>query len=369
MPRALAKAGFEVALVAPEGSLALHSRYLSHVERLSPTAVPLEVLQALLRAIDRVSPRILVPCDEMAVRLLFALALDPPAGLSAQVRSMFATLITESLGDPRYLAASIDKTLLPAVVEPLGIRMPPSVVADDVDGAAVFAGARGYPVVVKRRFGFAGQGMAIVHDRRELEAAFDRLRQPDQLDLGEPQAPRLLVQSFIAGPHLSQALVAVRGTPLAAFAWERFVATGDVAGQTSVLRFIRSPETRAIAEKLCGALGIGGFFNVQFIADARTGTAYLLEINRRLVTHTHLGSRVGADLARALFDGLAGRPPTPLTESEDVAVAVFPREWLRDPGSEHLRALPSDVPWDEPELFAAMLRMRHEDTPGASGAG
>jgi hypothetical protein len=39
---------------------------------------------------------------------------------------------------------------------------------------------------------------------------------------------------------------------------------------------------------------------------------------------------------------------------------VFPREWLNEPASPHLHEYPVDVPWDEPELFAALLRMRHE---------
>ena len=32
-----------------------------------------------------------------------------------------------------------------------------------------------------------------------------------------------------------------------------------------------------------------------------------------------------------------------------------PTEWLRDPESKWLRDYPVDVPWDEPELFEAML--------------
>jgi hypothetical protein len=42
-------------------------------------------------------------------------------------------------------------------------------------------------------------------------------------------------------------------------------------------------------------------------------------------------------------------------------VVIFPREWLRDPGSRHLAEFPSDVPWDDPELVAAMFAMRHEE--------
>ena len=63
------------------------------------------------------------------------------------------------------------------------------------------------------------------------------------------------------------------------------------------------------SEKLCRGFGIGGFFNVQYLIDAATGAAHLLEINRRIVTHMHLGERVGADLPEALGEALDGRPP------------------------------------------------------------
>src|SRR5262249_18194533 len=155
--------------------------------------------------------------------------------------------------------------------------------------------------------------------------------------------PQLLVQAFVTGPYHSQALVAERGMALASFAWERFVATTEVKGQSAVLRFIRSPETLAYSETLCSGFGMSGFFNIQFVLDERSGNAYLLEINRRLVTHMHLGGRVGRDLAAAFFNRLeparhAGSV-NPREHANDI-VAVFPREWLRDPGSPHLLDFP-----------------------------
>ncbi len=362
MPRALAMAGFEVALLAPKGSLALSSRFVSHVGLLSESAIAMEMLHTLIRMVDKLSPQLLIPCDEMAVRLLFAFMLDPPRGLAAGVQERLTELIEKSLGDPRYYATSIDKTLLPAAAEACGVRMPACVIAADLDDGFAFAEANGYPVVVKRRYGFAGQGVAIASSRHELAAAIRQLQRPDQLDLGEQGNSLLLVQSFIAGPHLSQALVAVAGEPLAGFASERFVSTSPVAGQTAVLRFVDSPETRAAAEKLSSGFGMAGFLNMQFVIDEKTGAAHLLEINRRIVTHTHLGQRFGSDLAQALFDRLTGRTrvPVPAAALAREPVVIFPREWLSDPGSRHLRDYPVDAPWDDPELFAALLKMRHE---------
>ncbi|MGE5090281.1 MAG: ATP-grasp domain-containing protein [Candidatus Levyibacteriota bacterium] len=363
MPRVLARAGFDVALLAPADSLAARSRYVSRIGVLSATATPMEWLLGLLRMVEQVAPRMLVPCDEMAVRLLFTLVLTPPPGLDAMLRERLIRLVTDSLGDPRFYASSIDKTLLPAVAEALGVRVPPYAVATGVEDALARAEALGYPVVLKRRFGFAGHGVAVVSTRDEVADAARQLLRPDQLDIGEQRSPALLVQAFIAGPYHSQALVALRGRPLEDFAWERAVATTPVKGQTAVLRFIHSPETRAFAQTLCRALGIGGFFNVQFVVDQGSGAAHLLEINRRIVTHLHLGERIGRDLGAALFGALQGRPAAALRADQRVgeSIVVFPREWLRDPESRYLAELPADVPWDEPELLAAMLAMRHED--------
>ena len=363
MPRVLARAGFEVVLLAPHGSLAAKSRYVSRVGFLATTATPMEWLLTLIRMVDVHSPEALVPCDEMAVRLLITVALEPPPGFDRALRTRLVELIEASLGDPSFYVASIDKTMLPPVAAALGVRVPDYAIATSVDDVQRHAAALGYPVVVKRRFGFAGQGVAIVSTGEDLAAAAQQLLRPDQLDLGEFRSPQLLVQAFIAGPYHSQSLVAKRGVVLASFAHERYVATASIKGQTAVLRFIESPGTREFSETLCRGLGMTGFLSTQFVLDAKSGDAYLLEINRRLATHMHLGERVGRDLASAFFNRNAGAEPAEaVAERGNTSgiIAVFPREWLRDPDSPYLVDFPVDVPWDDPALLQAMLAMRHE---------
>jgi predicted ATP-grasp superfamily ATP-dependent carboligase len=363
MPRALAKANFEVALLAPRDSLAAKSRYVSRLRLLPDNAGAMEFMLALASMVAEVKPRLLVPCDEMTVRLLFALVLEPPPDRPMQAMHLqLSALVRESLGDPKFYEASIDKLLLPPAAEAIGVRVPRYIVSNSIDDAKSFAATHGYPVVLKRRFGFAGEGVAIVSSAGELVRESQLLMRPDQLDLGQRRPPRLLVQEFVDGPYHSQAIVAWRGVPLADFAWERHVATLPSKGQTAVVRFVRSPESLAFSEALCRAFGMSGFFNVQFVIRAETGEAYLLEINRRIVTHIHMGERVGADLAVALHGHLRGKRAARgggIQGAFGPTVAVFPREWLRDPASRYLRECPVDVPWDEPELFEAMLAMRH----------
>lgn len=361
MARALAKADFEVSLLAPADSLAAKSKYVAKRRVLAGNAIPMEWLQSLTAAVDDIGPRVLVPCDEMAIRLLFALVLDPPPDLPSAIRLRLDALIRMSLGDPAHYQTSIDKILLPAAAEALGIRMPPYGLAASIDEAIARAAALGYPAVLKRRFGFAGEGVAIVADADDLQRQGQALLGPDQLDLGQRLPRQLLVQSFIRGAYHSQALVAWQGEALAQFAWERQIATLPCKGQTSVLRFVHSPESSTYAETLCNAFGISGFLNVQFVLDEQ-GRAHLLEINRRVVTHMHMGERVGADLAAAMARRLRGLPAAPrLTPPLQAgpSVAIFPREWLRDPRSPWLHRYAADVPWDDPAILKAMLAMRH----------
>jgi predicted ATP-grasp superfamily ATP-dependent carboligase len=351
-------------LLAPPDSIAAKSRYVSTVSYLAAHASPLEFLAELTKMIDAVTPVLLVPCDEMAVRLLIMLAVDPPPGFDQALQTRLAELVVASLGDPEFYAVSIDKTRLPAAAEALGIRVPAYAIATGVEDALRHAATISYPVVIKRRFGFAGQGVAIAATPDALASAAQQLLRPDQLDLGEWRSPALLVQAFIAGPYHSQALVAERGRSVGELRLGTLCRHRSRQRPTEVATASPGRMQRSIPPAPARrSFGMGGFFNVQFVIDARNGNAHLLEINRRIVTHTHLGEWVGKDLASALFKGREGSPSPASPEGEadaDRLVAVFPREWLRDPCSHHLVESPVDVPWDDPELFAAMVAMRHE---------
>jgi hypothetical protein len=97
----------------------------------------------------------------------------------------------------------------------------------------------------------------------------------------------------------------------------------------------------------------------QFILQARTRVPYLIEVNRRMLPATHSGALVGLDLSAALFSAVNGTPwtgPTDLPPGPGSRLALFPQEWYRDPDSAWLRTLPTDAPWDDPRLLAAMFK-------------
>jgi hypothetical protein len=239
IPRMLARAGFDVAVLAPPDALIGKSGYISRIGYCAPRATPLEWLTSVLQMVEQTAPRLLIPGDEVALLLLFKLVLDPPPGMPLTRRHWLQQLIVASIGNPKHYLTSIDKTLLPAAAEAIGVRVPPYAIATSVDEAVAHASELGWPVVLKRRLGFGSEGVAFADsiDRVAREAAGMLL--PEPLDPREAPTPRLLVQAFVSGPHHSTAMVRLEGRMLADFAWERFVLTRPVNGQTSVLRFRR----------------------------------------------------------------------------------------------------------------------------------
>jgi predicted ATP-grasp superfamily ATP-dependent carboligase len=363
MPRSLARAGFEVSLLAPRGSLALHSRFVSRSSVLRDESTPMQWLLSLVAMIKEVEPRLVVPCDEVAIRLLFELVRNPPRDLGGEEGTRIKLLVQQSLGDPEHYETSIDKTLLPAAAQALGIPVPRYAVVESVQQAVASAAELGYPVVLKRRYGFASQGVAIVQRADELHDAAAMLLRPMQLDLGVRRLPTLLVQAFVDGPMQSQTMVAWSGVPLAGFSRERALAFTPGKGASAVVRVHKAPAIRDYTERLCRAFGMSGLFSVQFIKPADGTPPLLLEINRRIVTFMHHDEYCGVDLCGALFQRLAGLPqtlPQDMPDDADRVIASFPREWLRDPESAWLRQHPADVPWDDPGVFEAMVSLRNE---------
>jgi len=363
IPSALAKAGFDVSLLTPRNSLAERSRFVSRVDYVPDSANVQQWVRAFAGAVSVSAPRIVLPCDDMAFRLLAMLVRTPPRDFPSSLQLQLASLIRDSLGDPAYYDTSVDKTRLPPFAEALGVRVPPYSVISEPAAAAAFVAAHGYPVVLKRAHGFAGQGVAICANRDELTQALAAFSRTHQLDLGESGPARNLIQAHVPGRVQYYLATAWKGDLLAGWASEKVVANPEPTGPPTVSRHFRSPELRRIAASLVKGLGISGHFFVEFIVANGTGEPHMLEINRRITPGSHRGRARNVDQWAALCARLQGTAPTSRTEldeGEEGLTVWFPEELLRDPRSRYLREHPVDVPWDEPELFEAFLAMRHE---------
>ena len=359
LPRELVRAGFDVAVLAPKGALVAESRYVGSVTQLPDGATPMHWMYLLSACVESCAPRLIVPCDDTTLQLMMSFIEEPPKSLNAPLRDRLLALISESLGDPRYYRTSISKTLLPAAAAALGVRVPSYEVIADVAAARAFAQTHGYPVVLKRAFGSAGDAVEVVPDEASLEAAFRKLQSSAGTSLWN--SDELLIQAWIPGKGLLDGVAAWGGTVYAGMTREvllRYSATGP----STVVRCRHAPEARRFSGLLAAGFGISGFFGPEYIEHAQTGDVYLIEINRRVTNGVQLGGFVGVDLCGALAAALSGSINTKRTDlplGEDHLIAEFPQEWLRDPASPYLLSAPADVPWDDPHLLCAMLAMRH----------
>ena len=363
IPGSLARAGFEVALLAPRGSLAEKSRYVAKIGHLPDGAGPRQWLHAFAAMVKATRPRIVLPCDDMAFQLLQRLVVSPPDDLQPALRLELASLVRYSLGDPKFYATSVDKTLLPAAAAALGVRVAPYAIVADADAALAFGSAHGYPMVLKRSHGFAGSGVAIIANRAELPRAMTDLAKAQPLDLGRGSAPRLLAQAFIPGRIVARPSAAWNGHELAGVTREKVVRHPPATGPGTVMRYYDDPQARAFSGALIAGLGLAGIFGIEYVVSAQTGELSLIEINRRVTPGSHTGELVGVNLCAALYAALTGVPstvPHDMAPGFERTVARFPQEWLRDPTSPYLRECPVDAPWDDPELFEAMLALRHD---------
>src|SRR5262249_26299391 len=134
--------------------------------------------------------------------------------------------------------------------------------------------------------------------------------------------------------------------------------TMDSLGPASVVRVIEHQEMLEAATAIVSRLKLSGLIGFDFILDAGTGAAHLIEMNPRATQLCHLPLGMGRDLLRPLRAVLAGepllRPAAPATDNE--VIALFPQEWLRDSSSAFLGTAYHDVPWEEPALLRRCLR-------------
>jgi len=362
-PRALAKAGFEVTLLTPRNSLAEASRFVARVAYLRDQATPLEWIHAVAATVRAVSPRQVMPCDDVSFRLLAMLALSPPPQMQPRLQAELADLVRASLGDPAHYRPSVDKTLIYAAAERAGVRVPDYAAIGSVDDAMRFAERHGYPLVLKRPHTTAGDGVLIVGNAAELGDAVTSLSAPKVDDLEPDATRRLVVQKYIDGSICYQNVAAWQGRYLAGYAGDRLEAHGGPMTPGTVVRYHDSPALREFSVQLVETFGMTGLFTSEYIIEKATGLPYLIEINRRISPGTHFGAVMNVDLCAALYaamDGQASPSRVRLDPGEERIFVQFPAEWLRNPQSAWLRRHPVDVPWDDPELLDAMLALRNE---------
>jgi hypothetical protein len=98
-----------------------------------------------------------------------------------------------------------------------------------------------------------------------------------------------------------------------------------------------------------------------YMLEANTGNAYMIEINPRSTQVGHLTLGPGHDLPAALYSAITNQIQQPAPKLTDqTTIALFPQEWLRDPESPYLTSAYHDVPWQESALVRACVQLRRK---------
>lgn len=315
-------------------------------------------LGSLRAAIRDAAPDFIIPCDDDAALHLQRLhAADPSSALGR--------LIERSLGTPASCTLATMRGELMRLARAEGVRVPPTerlVAPRDLDA---WAARHGFPAVLKVDRSWGGLGVTIVHDLAQARVAFRQAtrrsparalaqlllrRDPSHLLRLAGAQPGVTIQAFIAGSPANRAVACWQGEVLAGISVVA-LQTRSPTGPATVVRVVGNAEMAATAARLVRALGVSGLCGLDFVIEAATGAAWLIEINPRATPICHLALGAGQDLPAALHARLAGRaaPLDAPAIGADV-IAMFPGEWSRDPRSPNLISAFHDVPWAETEL-------------------
>jgi ATP-grasp domain len=354
-----AAAGCEVDALSPAKAPITASRYLKRHHRYRP----LSALPSWRAAIAASAPDLIVACDDRAVTQMLRLYAQ------AKKESPLAALIERSLGTPESCRRIMARTACMRIARSIGIRVPDTYAIVDEAGLDAALAAIGYPAVLKADGTWGGDGVRVVKSRDDALAAFRKLsKRPSRLrSLARalkrrdahylltaivPPTPAVSIQRFIEGTPANSAFAAWKGEVVGSIYYDVLVADGAI-GPPNVIRRIDDPEIDRATRLAAKHFGLSGIHGMDFIRD-RDGQAHLIEINPRATQGGTLAFGPGHDLPAALAACVSPTTTMRAAIANDV-VAIFPREWQRDPASPYLKTGHHDVPWDDPAVFRASL--------------
>lgn len=337
--RSLGRAGVEVHVVADsEGSPVRRSRFVCEMHPPPPPGSSTADIAAVLRRVAaRVSrPAVLVPMDDASALAVGRMGEDLAEGY----------LLPQQPGDLAERVA--DKAELAAVCASVGVPHPVTLIPESPAQAAAAAWQLGLPVMAKWSRPWlipAGTGLrstVVVRSAQEAQDLYLR-----SAEAGSP----LLLQAFLPpGPDRDwffHGYVGRSGATHGGGAGRKHLSWPRGAGLTAVGRWTPNLELQTLVERLTGALGYRGIFDLDFRRDGTTGRYHLLDFNPRPGAQFRLFEDGGGlDVVRALHLDLTHRPlpdPVPLPGRAFVVENYAPLGALRP------RAGGRELAWHAPD--------------------
>ena len=364
---ALANAGFRVEALCPSG----HPLGKTNAANRMHSYQGLSPLGSLVRAIAVSKPDLVLPGDDLATRHLHELygRREPDSSHATTL----GPLIERSLGSPDCFPIVHSRAAFMERAREEDIRIPETAAVETSAEVKNCVERVGLPAVLKADGTSGGEGVRVVRTVAEAQRAFRKLQAPPLLARSLKRAlvdrdqtliwpsllrhrPAISVQAFVMGHEATSTVVCWKGSVLASLHFE-VLRKSTAAGHATVVRLIENSEISAAVEKIVRRMSLSGFCGFDFMLEAKTGNAYLIEINSRATQVGHLTLGAGRDLPAALYCAVTGHPkPVVPALTENPTIALFPHEWARDPQSEFLRTAYHDVPWETPELLRACIR-------------
>jgi hypothetical protein len=334
----------------------------------------LDSLGALHKSIVAANPEIVVPCDDAVVWQMHQLYRDQP-----ELRA----LITHSVGSAAHFETVESRERLQQIAHELHIRVPRTERVRTQEELRHCFESAGQVGVLKQDGTWGGNGVRVVRSLPEAAGELTRMLRPAPRSLAykrmvinhDPIAlwigrvfkePVVTLQEFIPGRPANVMMACWKGNVLGAVTVEVLWSHG-ATGAAMVVRLIEHSEIARAACALARKLELSGFHGLDFMLEATSGAAYLIELNPRCTQLGHLPIAGRGDLAGLLCEKLgvdwarSGEPPGTPRVKVGETIAFFPKALLWDETRSYLREGYQDTPWAEPALMRELLRKSWPD--------
>jgi hypothetical protein len=357
----LAGVGCVVEAVAPPNNVVHRLTLVARTYRLGRV----DPLRSLRRAIEESRADLVIPFDDRTRQALHRVYDQADATTTSGAR--LRELIGRSLGPVETYPRIYSRAAVMALAAESGLRCPPTAAVAGFTEILSWMEQHDEAAVLKTDGSWGGREVAVARDAHEAARAWRALsRSPSWAKVTKRllverdpwplrarltrRRPAVSVQAYVEGPAANVAAACVDGEMLDAVQAE-VICTNGAFGPSTVIRVIDHPEMLATARAMTRQLGLTGLCGFDFVLEAGTGRAHLVEVNPRATPTAHLLTAGGIDLLTSLRLALGHTGPPPRTGTyPEGLVALFPQEMQRDPHSPFLPMAYHDVPQQCPEL-------------------
>jgi hypothetical protein len=291
-------------------------------------------------------------------------------------------LIARSLGAAAHFEVVDSRERLLEVARELQIRVPRTRRAQSVDDLHEWFERIENTVVLKQDGTWGGNGVRVARSITEAANELTQMLRPtpwtvackrlvidrDPLALWSKrhENPVVTAQEFIKGRPANLMMACWKGQVLGAVMVEVVWSQGTT-GAAMVVRLIDHCEIARAACKLAKRLELSGFHGLDFVLEAESGAAYLIEMNPRCTQLGHLPISGLGDLAGLLCRKLGVPSPTstdsarPSGLASGETIAFFPKAYSGNPANDYLGKGYQDLPLEDHALMRELLKEEWPD--------